>query len=95
MFVLLICHCCVIVGDGSGDAYVRIIVSCLFFHVPAVYIFTANSKIDPFSKAIASAPVAKPVPEDGKPPLVFTQDILQEQAIIYRLSGDYNPRHIG
>ncbi|KIJ24516.1 hypothetical protein M422DRAFT_128753, partial [Sphaerobolus stellatus SS14] len=48
----------------------------------------------PFSKAISGPPTAKPVPEDQKPQYVLKQDISEEQAIVYHLSGDYNPLHL-
>ncbi|PCH36958.1 peroxisomal dehydratase [Wolfiporia cocos MD-104 SS10] len=47
-----------------------------------------------FSKRIAGAPQAKPVPKDRKPDWVLTDTTTPEQAIIYRLSGDYNMLHI-
>ena len=49
----------------------------------------------PFSKRIAGAPSAKPVPKDRKPDWVVSDKTTPEQAIIYRLSGDYNGLHIG
>ncbi|KAI6015140.1 HotDog domain-containing protein [Pisolithus orientalis] len=47
-----------------------------------------------FSKVIASAPQAKPIPKDRKPDWVVREKTFPEQALIYRLSGDYNPLHI-
>ncbi|KAI0943066.1 hypothetical protein AcV7_002310 [Taiwanofungus camphoratus] len=47
-----------------------------------------------FSKRIAGAPQAKPVPKDRKPDWVIHDKTSPEQAIIYRLSGDYNMMHI-
>lgn len=47
-----------------------------------------------FSKVIASAPQAKPIPKDRKPDWVVREKTSPEQALIYRLSGDYNPLHI-
>lgn len=47
-----------------------------------------------FSKAIAGPPKAKPIPRDRKPDWVVQDQTTPEQAIIYRLSGDYNPLHI-
>jgi len=70
----------------QGEPYVRMFSS--YFNVGA----KAYGK--PFSKSIAAAPTAKTVPKDRKPSYVFTQDIREEQAIVYRLSGDYNPLHI-
>lgn len=48
-----------------------------------------------FSKAIAGPPTAKPIPKDKKPDWVVRDQTTPEQAIIYRLTADYNPLHIG
>jgi hypothetical protein len=48
----------------------------------------------PFSKAIVRAPVAKKIP-DRKADHVVEEVTSPEQAALYRLSGDYNPLHIG
>ncbi|THH17250.1 hypothetical protein EW146_g3528 [Bondarzewia mesenterica] len=47
-----------------------------------------------FSKSIAAPPNAKPIPKDRKPDWVVQDKTSPEQAVIYRLSGDYNPLHI-
>ncbi|EPQ50563.1 multifunctional beta-oxidation protein, partial [Gloeophyllum trabeum ATCC 11539] len=47
-----------------------------------------------FDKVIAGPPQAKPIPKDRKPDWVVTDQTTPEQAIVYRLSGDYNPLHI-
>jgi len=47
-----------------------------------------------FSKQIGAPPQAKPIPKDRKPDWVIKDQTTPEQAIIYRLSGDYNPLHI-
>ncbi|KIJ39580.1 hypothetical protein M422DRAFT_257639 [Sphaerobolus stellatus SS14] len=75
-----------ILVDGNDQPYARMYSSS--FNVGA------KGYGKPFSKAIAGAPSAKPVPKDQKPQYVFKQGISEEQAIIYRLSGDYNPLHI-
>lgn len=72
--------------DGNDQPYARMYSSS--FNVGA----KAYGK--PFSKAIGGAPAAKPAPKDKKPTFIFTQNISEEQAVIYRLSGDYNPLHI-
>ncbi|KAG0696243.1 MaoC like domain-containing protein [Suillus ampliporus] len=58
--------------------------------------FYLGSKVngDKFSKAIAGPPQAKPIPKDRKPDWVVRDKTTPEQALIYRLSGDYNPLHI-
>ena len=47
-----------------------------------------------FAKAIAGPPQAKPVPKRA-PDYVYKDQTTPEQALVYRLSGDYNPLHIG
>lgn len=49
----------------------------------------------PFSKAIVRPPQAKPISKDRLPDYIVHEKISPEQAVIYRLSGDYNPLHIG
>lgn len=48
-----------------------------------------------FSKIIAGPPQAKPIPKDRQPDFVVRETTSPEQALIFRLSGDYNPLHIG
>ncbi|KAL7284837.1 hypothetical protein ACG7TL_002150 [Trametes sanguinea] len=47
-----------------------------------------------FTKRIAGPPQAKPVPKDRKPDWVVRDQTSPEQAVVYRLSGDYNELHI-
>ncbi|KAF5373790.1 hypothetical protein D9758_000685 [Tetrapyrgos nigripes] len=47
-----------------------------------------------FSKVIAGPPQAKPIPKDRKYDWSVQDRTTPEQAIIFRLSGDYNPLHI-
>ncbi|KAF9224919.1 peroxisomal dehydratase [Gyrodon lividus] len=47
-----------------------------------------------FSKSISTAPQAKPIPTERQPNWVISDKTTSEQAIAYRLSGDYNPLHI-
>ncbi|CAL1710351.1 unnamed protein product [Somion occarium] len=47
-----------------------------------------------FTKRIAGAPQAKPIPKDRQPDWVVKDQTTPEQAVIYRLSGDYNGLHI-
>lgn len=89
--------------DPQGIVYAKLFVSVLprlncSLTSPskssAFYLGTkANGKI--FSKVIARAPQAKPIPKDRKPDWVIRDKTTPEQALIYRLSGDYNPLHIG
>ncbi|KAI0797284.1 peroxisomal dehydratase [Irpex lacteus] len=54
----------------------------------------AKATGEKFSKKIAGPPSAKPVPKDRKPDWVVKDKTTPEQAIVYRLSGDYNALHI-
>ncbi|KAK7042573.1 putative enoyl-CoA hydratase 2 [Favolaschia claudopus] len=54
----------------------------------------AKATGDKFSKFIAGPPQAKPIPKDRKPDWTFQDKTSPEQALIFRLSGDYNPLHI-
>ncbi|TBU57564.1 peroxisomal dehydratase [Dichomitus squalens] len=47
-----------------------------------------------FSKRIAGPPQAKQPPKDRKPDWVVRDQTTPEQAVLYRLSGDYNELHI-
>ncbi|KXN88431.1 Peroxisomal multifunctional enzyme type 2 [Leucoagaricus sp. SymC.cos] len=47
-----------------------------------------------YTKVIAGPPNAKPIPQDRAPDYTITESTTPEQAIIFRLSGDYNPLHI-
>lgn len=55
----------------------------------------AKATGEKFSKIIAAPPQAKPIPKDRKADWVVQEQTTPEQAIIFRLSGDYNPLHIG
>jgi len=72
--------------DSKGTVYAKLFNSAFYLG--------AKANGDKFSKTIASSPQAKPVPKDRKPDWVIRDKTTPEQAIIYRLSGDYNPLHI-
>lgn len=55
----------------------------------------AKATGEKFSKYIAGPPQGKPIPKDRKADYVFEEQTSPEQAIVFRLSGDYNPLHIG
>ncbi|THH27102.1 hypothetical protein EUX98_g7090 [Antrodiella citrinella] len=67
---------------------------------PYAILYTASFNLGakatgkPFSKRIAGAPAAKAVPKDRSPDWVVQDKTTPEQAIVYRLSGDYNGLHI-
>ena len=48
-----------------------------------------------FARSVASPPQHTPIPQDRAPDWVVQDQTSLEQALIYRLSGDYNPLHIG
>jgi len=54
----------------------------------------AKTTGEKFTKMIAGPPQAKPIPKDRKPDWVIHDQTTPEQAIAFRLSGDYNPLHI-
>ncbi|KAI0030563.1 peroxisomal dehydratase [Vararia minispora EC-137] len=58
--------------------------------------FNLGAKItgDRFSKIIDGPPKGVPIPEDRKPDWLVHDQTTPEQALVYRLSGDYNPLHI-
>jgi len=47
-----------------------------------------------FSKVISSPPSGKPIPKGQTPDHEVRDVTTPEQAVLYRLSGDYNPLHI-
>ncbi|KAL8286193.1 hypothetical protein RQP46_004681 [Phenoliferia psychrophenolica] len=73
--------------DPKGEVYVRMVSSGY-----QIGKFNAGG----FNKSIVPPPPFKAL---GKPPakaadIVFSEKTTEEQAVIYRLSGDYNPLHI-
>lgn len=72
--------------DPKGTAYAKLYSSAFYLG--------SKGNGGKFSKAIASAPQAKPIPKNRKPDWVVREKTSPEQALIYRLSGDYNPLHI-
>jgi len=47
-----------------------------------------------FARSVASPPQHIPIPQDRVPDWIVRDQTSPEQALIYRLSGDYNPLHI-
>ncbi|KAF8603348.1 peroxisomal dehydratase [Ceratobasidium sp. AG-I] len=72
--------------DPKGTTYARLTTST--FNVGA------KATGGRFSKVIAAGPQGKTPPKDRKPDHVVTETTTKEQAVLYRLSGDYNPLHI-
>ncbi|TFK29504.1 peroxisomal dehydratase [Coprinopsis marcescibilis] len=72
--------------DPNGEVYARLYSSS----------FNLGAKVtgDKFAKIIAGPPQGKPVPKDRAPDYVVEEETSPEQAIVFRLSGDYNPLHI-
>jgi peroxisomal enoyl-CoA hydratase 2 len=75
-----------ILEDAQGTAYAKLYSSS--------FGLGAKATGKPFSKFIAGPPTAKPIPKDQKPDHVVNEKTTEEQAIVYRLSGDYNSLHI-
>lgn len=59
--------------------------------------FNLTGKItgERFNHSVSSLPQAKPIPRDRTADWVVKDQTSSHQALIYRLSGDYNPLHIG
>ncbi|TFL03097.1 peroxisomal dehydratase [Pterulicium gracile] len=72
--------------DGQGTAYAKLYSSSFGLGLKATG--------KPFNKFIAGPPTAKPIPKDRKPDYVIKEQTTEEQAVVYRLSGDYNSLHI-
>jgi len=47
-----------------------------------------------FARSVASPPQHESIPHDRAPDWIVRDKTLLEQALIYRLSGDYNPLHV-
>ncbi|KAF7296783.1 Peroxisomal dehydratase [Mycena indigotica] len=72
--------------DPKGVAYAKL--------YSASFNLGAKALGKPFSKYVAGPPQSKPIPTDRPADYVFADQTTSEQALIYRLSGDYNPLHI-
>lgn len=95
-----------VLEDANGTPYARLYVrifECLVD--PSVFdhsdfqsaAFNLGTKVTGtnYTKRIAGPPAAKPPPKDRKPDWVINDQTSPNQAILYRLSGDYNALHIG
>ncbi|KAH9924966.1 peroxisomal dehydratase [Epithele typhae] len=74
------------VVDAHGTPYVKL--------YSGSFNLGAKATGSNFSKRIAGPPQGKPVPKDRKPDWVVRDQTSPEQAVMYRLSGDYNELHI-
>ncbi|KAF8635569.1 hypothetical protein AX15_000219 [Amanita polypyramis BW_CC] len=72
--------------DPNGTPYAKLYSSTFYIGTKATG--------DRFSKVIAGPPQAKPTPKNKTPTYVVKDQTTPEQAIVYRLSGDYNPLHV-
>jgi acyl dehydratase len=75
-----------ILADSEGTPYAKL--------YSATFYLGAKGTGQKFSKRISGPPQAKPIPKDRKADWVIRDQTTSEQAIIYRLSGDFNPLHI-
>lgn len=74
--------------------FLRLLIDVFSFQSSTFYL-GAKATGNKFSKFIAGPPEAKPIPKDRQPDYIYKDQTTPEQAIVYRLSGDYNPLHIG
>jgi peroxisomal enoyl-CoA hydratase 2 len=94
--------------DPHGTPYAKLYVRNKFstflrFWLNHLFILSQSSSFNlgakatggKFSKFIAGPPQAKPIPKDRKADWVFKDQTTPEQAVVFRLSGDYNPLHAG
>ncbi|KAG8907325.1 hypothetical protein FRC00_011956, partial [Tulasnella sp. 408] len=90
----------VLLVDGNDVPYSRMVVVPQpdpdQVHILQSATFNVGGKAtgQKFSKSISGAPSSQTVPEGKAPDYVITERTSEEQAIIYRLSGDFNPLHI-
>jgi len=93
--------------DPYGTPYARLFVcsdpihskeiNCLLSGIAFLefkFQYRSAKPLQRFSKSIAAPPQAKNIPQH-KADWVVRDQTTPEQAAIYRLSGDYNPLHIG
>jgi len=75
-----------ILVDSKGTQYAKL--------YSATFYLGAKGTGQKFSKQIAAPPQAKPIPKGRQADWVIKDQTTPEQAMIYRLSGDFNPLHI-
>jgi peroxisomal enoyl-CoA hydratase 2 len=94
-----------ILVDPHGTPYAKLYVSRSILHSLMTILlenwqsssFNLGAKAtgEKYSKIVAGPPQAKPIPKDRSPDWVVKDQTTPEQALVFRLSGDYNPLHIG
>lgn len=72
--------------DPKGEVYAKLYSSS--------FNLGAKATGQKYSKFIAGPPQGKPIPTDRAPDYVVPDATTPEQALVFRLSGDYNPLHI-
>ncbi|KAF9011926.1 peroxisomal dehydratase [Cyathus striatus] len=75
-----------LVVDPQGTVYAKLYSS--------TFNLGAKATGERFQKFIAGPPQGKPIPKDRKADYNYTEQTTPEQALVFRLSGDYNPLHI-
>ncbi|KAI9450119.1 peroxisomal dehydratase [Lactarius psammicola] len=72
--------------DPSGTPYARL--------TSAMFNLTGKITGQRYTLSVSSLPAARPIPRDREPDWVTEEQTSTGQALLYRLSGDYNPLHV-
>ncbi|KAI0260062.1 peroxisomal dehydratase [Gloeopeniophorella convolvens] len=72
--------------DPHGTPYARL--------TSAMFNLTGKITGQRYTRSVSSLPEARSIPRDRAPNWVVSDQTTEKQALIYRLSGDYNPLHI-
>ncbi|KAI9449071.1 peroxisomal dehydratase [Lactarius psammicola] len=72
--------------DPSGTPYARL--------TSAMFNLTGKITGQRYTRSVSSLPAARPIPRDREPDWVTEEQTSTGQALLYRLSGDYNPLHV-
>ncbi|KAI9450105.1 peroxisomal dehydratase [Lactarius psammicola] len=72
--------------DPSGTPYARL--------TSAMFNLTGKITGQRYTCSVSSLPAARPIPRDREPDWVTEEQTSTGRALLYRLSGDYNPLHV-